>query len=151
MPLTTTRSNSEFTARSRLKPGPNLPRILRAAALIAEPGADSVASCEGCFVFWVFQGDEKILAINCGHVIFFTTHMKILLQHTGSGLFFKSLDSWVRDETEARIFGTALSAIEFCERHGISAAQIILRPETSQDEIRVGPITPPGPTDIPRV
>ena len=77
--------------------------------------------------------------------------MKILLQHTGSGLFFKGLDTWVRDETEARTFGTALSAIEFCEQHGISAAQIILRPGSAEDDIRLGPITPPGPTDAPRI
>jgi len=61
--------------------------------------------------------------------------MKILLQHTGSGLFFKALDTWVRDEAEARIFSTALSALEFCEQHGICAAQIILRPENAEEDV----------------
>ena len=61
--------------------------------------------------------------------------MKILLQHTGSGLFFKALDIWVREETEARIFSTALSALEFCEQHGICAVEIILRPEHAGESV----------------
>jgi hypothetical protein len=77
--------------------------------------------------------------------------MKILLQHTGSGLFFKGLDTWVPDEAEARVFSTALSAIEFCEQNGISGAQIILRPGKAGEDIRIGPLTPPGPADGPRV
>ncbi len=67
--------------------------------------------------------------------------MKILLQHTGSGLFFKALDTWVRDETEARVFITALSALEFCEQHGICAAQIILRPEDAGEDAPLDPVT----------
>ena len=76
--------------------------------------------------------------------------MKILLQHLGSGLFFKGLDTWVQDEAEARNFSTALSAIEFCEQQGISSAQIIVRQGRTKDDIRLGPINPPGPTDRPR-
>ena len=77
--------------------------------------------------------------------------MKILLQHTGSGLFFKGLDAWVREEADARIFGTALSAIEFCEQHGIAAAQITLRPGNAGEDIGLGPLTPPKTTDAPRL
>ncbi len=78
--------------------------------------------------------------------------MKILLQHVGSGLFYKSLDTWVQDENEARNFSTALSAIEFCEQQGISGAQIILRPGSAEEDILLGPINPPGgPTDRPRI
>jgi len=73
--------------------------------------------------------------------------MKILLQHTGSGLFLKALDTWVRDETEARIFSTALSALEFSEQHGICAVQIILRPETAGEGVPSAPITSSPPLD----
>ena len=92
-----------------------------------------------------------MLVIQNESVISKGKHMKILLQHVGSGLFFKSLDNWVQDEAEARNFNTALSAIEFCEKQGISGAQIILRPGSAQDDIRLGPINPPGPPDRPRV
>lgn len=77
--------------------------------------------------------------------------MKILLQHTGSGLFFKGLDAWVREAADARIFGTALSAIEFCEQHGIAAAQIILRPGNAAEDLLLGPLTSPESTDAPRL
>ena len=77
--------------------------------------------------------------------------MQILLQHTGSRLFFKSLDTWIPDEAEARVFSTALSAIEFCEQHRISGAQIILRPGQAGEDIRLEQIPSPGPADGPRI
>jgi hypothetical protein len=62
--------------------------------------------------------------------------MKILLQHTGSRLFYKSTDTWVPDESEARAFSSALEAIEFCERQGLSGLEIVLRPPLG-NELRV--------------
>ena len=52
--------------------------------------------------------------------------MKILLQHTGSGLFYKSLGIWVADENDARVFVSALDAIEFwsvCSVNGLALSQ----------------------------
>jgi hypothetical protein len=66
--------------------------------------------------------------------------MKILLQHTGSRLFYKSTDVWVPEENEARAFSTALEAIEFCEQQGLSGLEIVLRPPPGGNELRVGPI-----------
>jgi len=69
--------------------------------------------------------------------------MKILLQHTGSGLFYKSLGIWVRDEDEARVFVSALDAIEFCQQQGLTSVEIVLRSDQPQNDIRVGPVQPP--------
>jgi hypothetical protein len=74
--------------------------------------------------------------------------MKILLQHTGSGLFYKSLGIWVRDEDEARVFVSALDAIEFCQQQGLTSVEIVLRSDQPQNDIRVGPVQPP-PRDQP--
>jgi hypothetical protein len=62
--------------------------------------------------------------------------MKILLQHSGSRLFYKNTDTWVPDETEARAFSSALEAIELCERQGLSGLEIVLRPPLG-NELRV--------------
>jgi len=69
--------------------------------------------------------------------------MKILLQHTGSGLFYKGLGIWVPEEEDARVFVSALDAIEFCQQQGLSSVEIVLRSEQSDDEIRVGPLQEP--------
>jgi hypothetical protein len=71
--------------------------------------------------------------------------MKILLQHTGSRLFYKTTGVWVEGETEARPFNSALEAIEYCEKHGLIGLEIILRPSAGGDELRVGPIPTPSP------
>ncbi|MCI0744321.1 MAG: hypothetical protein L0Y58_02845 [Verrucomicrobia subdivision 3 bacterium] len=76
--------------------------------------------------------------------------MKILLQHSGSRLFYKSVDAWVEDETEARIFGSALEAIEFCERNSLSGLEIVLRPPPPGPDLRMEPIpAPPAPRPSP--
>jgi hypothetical protein len=76
--------------------------------------------------------------------------MKILLQHTGSRLFYKSTGVWVEAETEARPFNSALEAIEYCEKQGLTGLEIILRPPAGGDELRVGPIPmPPPPSYFP--
>jgi len=75
--------------------------------------------------------------------------MKILLQHTGSGLFYKSLGIWVRDEDEGRVFVSALDAIEFCQQQGLTSVEIVLRSDQPQNDIRVGPVQQPPPRDQP--
>ena len=70
--------------------------------------------------------------------------MKILLQHTGSRLFFKSTGEWVEEESEGRAFNSALEAIEYCEKQGLTGLEIVLRPPTGGDELRVGPIPLPS-------
>jgi len=74
--------------------------------------------------------------------------MKILLQHTGSRLFYKSLGIWVADELEARLFVTALDAIEFCQQQGLTSVEIVLRSDQPQNDIRLGLQEPP-PRDRP--
>jgi hypothetical protein len=71
--------------------------------------------------------------------------MKILLQHTGSRLFYKSTGVWVEAESEARPFNSALEAIEYCEKQGLTGLEIVLRPPAGGDELRVGPIPLPLP------
>ncbi len=51
-------------------------------------------------------------------------------------MFFKNADTWVPDETEARVFSSALEAIELCERQGLSGLEIVLRPPLGS-ELRV--------------
>lgn len=55
--------------------------------------------------------------------------MKILLQHTGSQLFYKGTGAWVSEECDARPFNTALEAMEFCEKQGLAGLEIVLRPD----------------------
>ena len=74
--------------------------------------------------------------------------MKILLQHTGSGLFYKSLGFWVTDENDARVFLSALDAIEFCQQQALSSVEIVLRSDQPQNDIRLGPVQEP-PRDRP--
>jgi len=69
--------------------------------------------------------------------------MTILLQHTGSRLFYKSTGAWVEGEAEARPFNSALEAIEYCEKQGLTGLEIVLRPR-SGDELRVGPVPIPS-------
>ena len=68
--------------------------------------------------------------------------MKILLQHTGSRLYYKTTGVWVQEENEARPFKSALEAIEFCEQQGIAGVEIVLRPSATIPELRVSPLTP---------
>lgn len=74
--------------------------------------------------------------------------MRILLQHTGSRLYYKSTGVWIPDEAEARAFKTALEAIEFCEQQGLTGIEIVLRPSASMPELRVSPV--PLPPQAPR-
>ena len=69
--------------------------------------------------------------------------MKILLQHTGSGLFYKSLGIWVADENDARVFVSALDAIEFCQQQALSSVEIVLRSDQPQNDIRLNPAPEP--------
>lgn len=77
--------------------------------------------------------------------------MKILLQHTGSGLFYKSLGIWVDDENDARIFVSALDAIEFCTQQALTSVEIVLRTDQPQNDIRVGGPLQEPPRDRPMV
>jgi hypothetical protein len=76
--------------------------------------------------------------------------MRILLQHTGSRLYYKSTGAWVQEESEARPFKTALDAIEFCEQQALTGVEIVLRPSASTPELRVGPVPTSRPQAEPR-
>ena len=71
--------------------------------------------------------------------------MKILLQHTGSRLYYKSTGVWVQEENEARPFKSALEAIEFCEQQRLSGVEIVLRPSATIPELRVSPLASAAP------
>jgi hypothetical protein len=68
--------------------------------------------------------------------------MRILLQHTGSRLYYKTTGVWVQEEGEARPFKSALEAIEFCEQQRLSGVEIVLRPSATIPELRVSPLAP---------
>jgi len=52
--------------------------------------------------------------------------MKILLQHKESGLYLKTLDSWVTCPGEAQIFPSTTQALRMSQRHRLSGVQLVL-------------------------
>jgi len=53
--------------------------------------------------------------------------MKILLQKTETGLFFKEAGCWTQDSTGACEFANSLNALNFCYAHGLENVQLLLR------------------------
>jgi hypothetical protein len=61
--------------------------------------------------------------------------MRILLQHKETGLYFKDIDLWVRQSSEAMDFVSSTAAIEFCVANKLPSAQIVLKFEEQQYDI----------------
>ena len=61
--------------------------------------------------------------------------MRILLQQRDTGLYFKDIDSWTGDKSEAMDFVSATTAIEFCAANKLDAVQVVLKFEDEKYEI----------------
>jgi hypothetical protein len=62
-------------------------------------------------------------------------HMRILLQHKQTGLYFKDIDSWVRTGSEARDFLSSSSAIDFCVTNKLNDVHLVLKFEEHKYDI----------------
>jgi hypothetical protein len=67
--------------------------------------------------------------------------MRILLQQKESGLYFKDIDSWDPDPSEAMDFLSSTSAIDFCVANKISDVQLVLKFDEQRYDI-VLPVLP---------
>ena len=61
--------------------------------------------------------------------------MRILLQHKGSGLYFKDVDSWTADTAEAMDFVSSSAALEYCATNRLDTVQVVLKFEQEKYEI----------------
>lgn len=61
--------------------------------------------------------------------------MRILLQHKQTGLYFKDIESWVRNSTEAKDFISSTAAIDFCVTNKLREVQMVLKFEEQKYDI----------------
>jgi hypothetical protein len=61
--------------------------------------------------------------------------MRILLQQKDTGFYFKDLDSWVRQQTEAMDFVSSTAALDFCKRNKLTGVQMVLKFEEQEHEL----------------
>jgi hypothetical protein len=61
--------------------------------------------------------------------------MRILLQRKDSVLYFKDVDSWTGDPTEAMDFVSSSAALEFCAANRLDTVQVVLKFEDEKYEI----------------
>lgn len=54
-------------------------------------------------------------------------HMRILLQQKETGFYFKDIDSWVRNTSEAMDFVSSTAAIDFCVTNKLPGMQLVLK------------------------
>lgn len=77
--------------------------------------------------------------------------MRILLQQKDTGLYFRDIDSWDSDPSEAMDFLSSTSAIDFCVANKISNVQLVLKfDEQRYDIVLPVLIYPNEPPDNPR-
>ena len=77
--------------------------------------------------------------------------MKILLQQKETGLYFRDIDSWDSDPSEAMDFLSSTSAIDFCVANRISSVQLVLKfDEQRYDIVLPVQIQPNDPPHSPR-
>ncbi len=53
--------------------------------------------------------------------------MRILLQRTEGGLYYKDADSWTADSGEAMDFLSSTAALEYCEANKLAGTQVVLK------------------------
>ena len=53
--------------------------------------------------------------------------MRILLQQKETGLYFKDVDSWARNVSEAMDFLSSTTAIDFCTANKLSGMHLVLK------------------------
>ena len=68
--------------------------------------------------------------------------MRILLQRKESGLYFKDIDAWDADPTQAMDFLSSTSAIDFCVANKISGVQLVLKFDEQRYDIVLPVIAP---------
>jgi hypothetical protein len=61
--------------------------------------------------------------------------MRILLQHKQTGLYFRDIDSWVRNGLEAMDFVSSSSAIDFCVTNKLNDVHLVLKFEEHKYDI----------------
>ena len=62
-------------------------------------------------------------------------HMRILLQQTETGLYFKDIESWSPESSDAMDFLSSTSATEFCASNKLGAVHIVLKFEEQKCDI----------------
>lgn len=66
--------------------------------------------------------------------------MRILLQQKETGLYFKDIDSWTLESSEAMDFLSSTAAIDFCVSNKLPGVHIVLKFEEQKCDI-VLPVT----------
>jgi len=61
--------------------------------------------------------------------------MRILVQQKETGLYFKDIDSWVRQTSEAMDFVSSTAAIDFCVLNKLAGVQLVLKFDEQQYDI----------------
>lgn len=60
--------------------------------------------------------------------------MRILLQQKETGFYFRDIDSWVRDTSQAMDFVSSSAAIDFCVSNKLAGMQLVLKfPDQNYD------------------
>jgi hypothetical protein len=70
-------------------------------------------------------------------------HMRILVQQTATGLYFKDVGSWTKVNSEAMDFMSSTAAIDFCVTNKLEEVQLVLKFEEQPYDI-VLPVGKPG-------
>jgi hypothetical protein len=61
--------------------------------------------------------------------------MRILLQQKQTGLYFRDIESWVRDASAAMDFVSSSAVIEFCITNKLTDVQLVLKFEEQNYDI----------------
>src|SRR6185503_3578937 len=69
--------------------------------------------------------------------------MSVFLQQTGTGFFVGETSALVLDEKEARVFGSALVALDFCHQAGINDVEIVVKFSEPRFDFRLHPFRQP--------
>jgi hypothetical protein len=68
--------------------------------------------------------------------------MRILVQQRETSLYFKDIDSWVRNSSEAMDFLSSTAAIDFCVLNKLGGVQLVLKFDEQRYDI-VLPVASP--------
>ncbi len=75
--------------------------------------------------------------------------MRIFVQQKETGLYFKDIESWTGDTSEAMDFLSSTSAIDFCVANRISEVQLVLKFDEEKCDI-VMPVMSKGHAAVDR-
>jgi hypothetical protein len=71
--------------------------------------------------------------------------MRILLQQKETGLYFKDIEAWTRNTSEAMDFLSSTAAIDFCVSNKLNGVQLVLKFEEHQYDIVLPVVTTQAP------